>query len=389
MEQYLANQEISGGSLLVRKNGEVVYQNKWGFADLSTQKPIEYDSIYRMMSMTKCVTAIGILKLVEQGSINLDDPLSRFIPALQNMPVSCDSRYRFTEGMKMKDLLLKLVFFKMSKVRTEPSKRDITIRDMLSHSSGLEQGIVGLLAMTKDKHIRESLAKQAAHYAGYVLDFQPGTSTGYSPIAGFDMLARVIEIVSGLDIASYFQQEIFIPLEMLDTTFCPDDEQQNRLVSLYKRERGRLINVTGSKDDTDSVLRRGAGYFSGAGGLYSTLNDYENLANMLCNRGAFKGEQFLSPETVELMHAEAPTQHLEPEPGFVWGLGVKIRQDPNKGNSFATEGAYGWSGAFGTHFFISPKDNLDCVWLVNRSDLNGAGSYISNKVEELVFGLFT
>ena len=108
---------------------------------------------------------------------------------------------------------------------------------------------------------------------------------------------------------------------------------------------------------------------------------------MLCNGGSYNGHRLLKPETVALMHTEAPTALLEPEPGFAWGLGVKIRQDPARGGSFATEGTYGWSG-FGTHFFVSHKDKLDCVRMVNRSDLNSAGSYISNKVEEMVFGLF-
>lgn len=388
MERYISNQEIPGGALIVRKNGQIVFQNKWGFANIASRKPVEYDSVFRMMSMTKCVTAVGVMMLIEQGKLGLDDPISKYIPAFRNMRVASDKRYEFTQGMKMADILPKLLFFQMSKVKTVPAQREITIRDLLSHSSGLEQGIVGLLAMMKDKHPRETLAQQAEKYAAYALDFQPGTGTGYSPVASFDMLAYIIEIVSGRDAVEYFQNEIFEPLEMTSTTFWPDTEQRSRMVSVYKLIKGTLKDVTDTKEDMDGALHRGKGYISGSGGLFSTLTDYERFAWMLCNGGSYNGRRLLKPETVALMHTEAPAMHLEPEPGFVWGLGVKIRQDPACGGSPCTKGTYGWSGAFGTHFFVSPEDNLDCVWLVSRSDLNGAGSYISNKVEELVFGLF-
>ena len=119
-----------------------------------------------------------------------------------------------------------------------------------------------------------------------------------------------------------------------------------------------------------------------------TLDDYSNFGEMLLCKGNFRGVQILKPETVELMHTEAPKQHLEPEPGFVWGLGMKIRQDSKKANVPATEGTYGWSGAFGTHFFISPKDDLEVVFMMNRSDIGGSGSYISAKVEEMIFSIW-
>lgn len=388
MEHYIANQEIAGGALIVRKKDKIVFQNKWGFANIASRKPVEFDSIFRMMSMTKCVIAVGVMILIEKGKLDLDDPVSKFIPSFQNMRVANDKRYQFTEDMKMADVLRKLLFFQMRKVKTIPAQREITIRDLLSHSSGLEQGIVGLLAMTKDRGIRKTLALQAEKYANYALDFQPGTGTGYSPLASFDILTYIIEIVSGQEAAEFIQNEIFEPLEMKNTTFWPDAEQQTRLVSVYKRSKGKLKDVTNTKEDLDGMLHRGKGYISGSGGLFSTLTDYEHFVWMLCNGGSYNGIRLLKPETVVLMQKEAPAVHLEPEPGFVWGLGVKIRQDPTKYDSSVTEGTYGWSGAFGTHFFISPKDNLDCVWLVNRSDLNGAGSYISKKVEELVFGLF-
>ena len=388
IQSYVKNAELSGAALMVRKGGKVVYHNKWGWTDIADQTPITDASVFRMMSMTKPVTAVGILKLMEKGLLSLDDPITKFLPLFQNMQVSIDKRYEFRPGMNPLSLLPKMLFFRMGNVKTEPATRDITIRDLLSHSSGLAQGIVGLLAMRKDKSIKKSLAQQADVLSQYVLDFQPGTGTGYSPLAGFDMLTRILEVASGMDADAYFRKEIFDPLGMADSFFWPNDTQKQHIVKCYKRKKNRLVDVTGTKDDMYGILACEAGYIAGCGGLFSTLADYDRFAQMLANGGTLDGVTILKPETVELMHTEAPEKHMEPDPGQVWGLGVKIRQDPAKGNLPVTAGTYGWSGAFGTHFFISPKDDLSCVWMTNRTDLGGSGSYISAKIEELVFEEF-
>ncbi|MBP3478056.1 MAG: beta-lactamase family protein [Oscillospiraceae bacterium] len=385
IQGYVDNREISGGAMIVRKDGQIVYKNKWGWADLSTQTPIGDNSIFRMMSMTKPVTAVGILKLMEKGLLCLDDPVSKFLPQFSNMQVSCDKRYAYKPGMNMALLLLKLPFFRMEKVKTEPADREITIRDLLSHSSGLEQGIVGFMAMAKDKAKVKSLSEQMEKFSHWALGFQPGTDTGYSPRAGFDVLTQIIEIISGMDAASYFQKEIFEPLEMTDSFFWPDEVKSTHIVKAYKRKKNKLVDVTGTKDDMYGILACEEGYIAGCGGLFSTLSDYDHFVQMLSNGGIYNGIQLLKPETVRLMHTEAPKKHMEPDPGQVWGLGVKIRQDPAKGKLPVTAGTYGWSGAFGAHFFISPVDNLSCVWMTNRTDIGGSGSYISAKIEELVF----
>ena len=185
---YLNNQEIAGGALLVRRNGELVYENTWGWADIAAQRPIEEDAIYRMMSMTKPVTAAAVMQQVEQGKMGLDDPVSRWLPAFRSLRVVSDKRYEWHEGMNMLSLLPKLLFFRADGVKTVPAEREITIRDLLSHSSGLQQGIAGLLAYKKDTAVRESLETECEKYSRLFLDFQPGTGTSYSPLAGFDVL---------------------------------------------------------------------------------------------------------------------------------------------------------------------------------------------------------
>lgn len=244
-----------------------------------------------------------------------------------------------------------LLTFRMDKVKSKPAQREITIRDLLSHSSGLQQGLVGLLAMTKEIREYKTLREHVLHYTKHCLDFEPGTGTGYSPLAGFDILGYVVSVVSGRSLAEFIEEEICVPLHMKDTTFFLSEEQKPRLVDVYKRKNNQLIKVTGTKDDMAGFMHEKEICFEhGCGGLFSTLDDYANFGEMLLGNGNFRGGQLLKPETVELMHTEAPMQHLEPEPGFVWGLGMKIRQDPKKANVSATEGTYGWSGAFGTHF---------------------------------------
>ena len=381
-QRYIDSGELAGCSLVIRQRDKVMFQGKWGYADLARKTPLTEDSVFRLMSMTKCVIAAGVLQLMESGKIALDDPISKFLPEFAEMRAAADPRYEYHPGMGKLAILSKVLFFDPKKVKTETAKRPITIRDLLTHSCGLEQGVVGVIQMLRDKTPRTTLKQNAAHYAKQILGFQPGEGTGYSPIAAFDLLGYIIEIVSGKKLERYLQDEIFEPLQMKHTSFTAPKEG---LVRLYCRKGSRLVDVTGTKKDTDGFIRKRDGYASGSGGLYGTLEDYEHFAHMLLNNGEYSGKAVLRPETVRLMRTEGPKNHLEPDPGFVWGLGVKIRQNPSKTGNPCTPGTYGWSGAFGTHFFISPADELECVFMTNRSDLNGSGSYISKRLEELVF----
>lgn len=388
MEGYLNNCEISCAALRIMKNGQTVFENKWGYSSIEKKTPVEYDSIYRMMSMTKVITAVAVMICCERGLLYLDMSLSEYIPQFFGMKVCDDERYVYSPE-KLKKLPLMLLTFSMKKVKTKPAEREMTIRDLLSHSSGLQQGLAGLLAFYKENRHYGTLKDFVLHYSDHVLDFSPGEGTGYSPIAGFDILGYLVSLVSGMSLEDFIQKEICIPLSMKDTTFFPNDLQKVRIVEVYKRKKVKLVNVTGTKDDIYGVLhQKTITYEHGSGGIYSTLSDFTAFTAMLLNNGEYEGHRILSEESVVLMSTEAPKNHLEPEPGHVWGLGVKIRQDPIKGNTPATKGTYGWSGAFGTHFFISPKDNLLTVFVTNRSDLNGAGSYISRKVEEMVFEIY-
>ena len=389
IESWIRKKELSGGSLIIRISDKEVCHLNLGYSNIEKRIPISDNSIYRMASMSKLITAVGVLSLIEQGKLGLDDNVSKYIPEFANPQVVCDKRYVIKPHMNKLRILLTIATFRGKNVKTKPAQREITIRDLLSHSSGLEQGAVGLITSMKDKRINESLEQEIDKYAAYPLDFEPGTATGYSPVAGFDVLLRICEIVSGQNAVDYLRKTIFEPLRMTDTGFFLNEEQKTRLVRIYKKKGRSLLDVTGTKNDLIGKTHAGPNMTSGSGGIYSTIVDYDRFMHMLLNEGTLDGKQLLKPETVRLMHTEAAFNHLEGKPGWVWGLGVCIRQDPKKACINDTPGTYGWSGAFGTHCFISPADKLEMVWCTNRSDAGGASSPISHELERLVFEEYT
>ncbi len=389
MQRYITDGELAQAILLVRQGNRVVYRNKWGFSRLEDRTPVEYGSVFRMMSMSKVVTALCVLKLAEQGKLDLDDPVEKYLPAFRGQQVAVAGQYAFDLKRPIR-MLWYLLTFSMDRVKGEPQDRPFTVRDVLSHSSGLEQGMIGLLNLQKHKKMRlSSLDEDVEMYSRYLLDFQPGTDTSYSPLAGFNVLGYLVSEIAGESLESFMQREICSPLEMKDTSFFLSGSMRDRLVEVYRKGKKGLVNVTGTDEDLYGVMRMIPESFeAGAGGLYSTADDYEHLARMLLDKGVFNGRRLFSQETVEAMGRPGAYRHLEKDPGLEWGLGVKIRTDPEKAGSFATRGTYGWSGAFGTHFFVSPEDDLEAVFMTNRSDLDGAASPVSRKVEELVFSMW-
>lgn len=384
MEAYVRTREMVGGALIIRRDGEILLKNRWGSLDAEGKHPVIEDTIFRMASMSKPVTAVAVMKLVEQGQLGLDDELTKYIPTFQGLRVVADKRYEYSEE-NVKKIPWRLLTFRLKNVVTVPADRMITVRDLLSHSSGIEQGFVGLILMMRMKFKDDTLETRVQKYATHPLDFQPGTAASYSPLAGFDILARLVEIVSGKPFAEYIGDNIFTPLDMRDATYHPTPAQRTRIPRLYQFSKGKLKDVTGSKRDLDAIGHIGPKYTSGSAGLYATLEDYDRFVQMLANEGELDSVRILQPETVRRMHAEGAYEHLEFQPGLTWGLGMLIRQDPEKAHSFARQGAYGWSGHFGTHFFISLADHLSVVFAMNRADAGGADSYISKRLEEMVF----
>lgn len=386
MKYFIENQEMAGGELLIRKKGDVIFDHLWGFSDIQKEKPIERNSIYRLMSMSKLITATAVMQLVERGILELDAPVSRYLPEFGKPRVVTDDKWKFNEIDPVQVFQL-LPHFSWKDVQTVPATREPTIRDLLSHSSGLEQGVCGLLSMMKRPDDDADLEERVRKLARQPLDFVPGTETSYSPTAAYDLLGYLVQKFGGCKtFGEYLWKYIFLPLDMQDTTFHLSKEQKTRLVRLYERNNdGKLTDVTDTEKDLRGLLKEGSsGYEAGCGGLYGTVRDFDHFGQMIHSGGKWNQIRILKEETVEKMHKEAQKRHLEPFPGMTWGLGFCIRQNKDKGRFALSEGSYGWSGAFGTHFFIDPKEDLQCVFMTNRADAGGSGFSISRKIEELV-----
>jgi CubicO group peptidase (beta-lactamase class C family) len=244
---------------------------------------------------------------------------------------------------------------------TVPAQREITIKDLLTHVSGLGSGPMSTSDIDKvARKEGEKLADYIPRLGGTALEFQPGSRWSYSPGAGFETLGRVIEIVSGLPLDQFFQTRVFDPLGMKDITFWPTDAQMPRVATVYTRGPGGL---TATRPVNDTMSRNI--YFRGSGGLYSTAEGYIPLGIMLANGGALNGTRLLSRKSVEMLSAAHVAETLPGRPaGEGYGLSVRVVTNHAARGTLLSDGTYGWSGAQGTHFFVDPKEQLVGVLMV-------------------------
>lgn len=346
MQHYIDNGQIAGAVTLVARKGRVVHFQAHGLVDVESKKPMTTDTIFRMASSTKPVTAVAIMMLMEEGKVRLNDPVARFIPEFKDMKVAVTKPGE-------------------SEVELVPAKRAITIRDLLTHTSGLGSGGASSKEISKllrAKKPTDTLADFIPRLATVPLDFQPGTQWRYSGLAGMDVLGRVVEIASGLTFDQFLRQRLFDPLGMKDTFFALPEDRQTRLAPTYRRTAKGL--------EKSDLLRGlfGKAYFSGAGGLASTAEDYFRFAQMLVNGGRLNGERLLSPRTVELYSSnhvgDMFAGQLGRPPGIGFGFGVEVVQDAVKAGWRRSNGSYGWDGAFGTTFIVDPKEQMVAVLMV-------------------------
>lgn len=357
-DQMKAN-HITGANALIIKNGEVVYNKSFGYADLSTKRPLKSDDIFRIASQTKAVTSLAAMMLWEEGKFLLDEPVSKYIPAFKNSVV--------VDTFNPKD----------SSYTTKPANREITIRDLLRHTSGLAYPVPYLsedkmVAIYTKKHIRLGMGttdftnKQGVEaLAKLPLQHQPGEHFTYG--LSTDLLGYLVEIWSGQSLPDYFQQKIFQPLEMIDTYFTIPANKQNRLVKLHQpMPDGTIITVEHNIYDNayPDYPNRPSTFFSGGGGLSSTISDYAKLLTLFLNKGIYKGKRLLSPKTVALMLTnqlpEGVTASAVPHmtPDFAFGLGFALETDKNDYALPLSSGSFSWDGAFNTHYFADPKEQL-------------------------------
>ena len=348
MESYVADGTVSGAVTLIAKDGKVVHLGAVGTADIESKRPMTSDSIFRIASMTKPVTATALMILVDEQKVALDDPVSAYLPA-----------------------------FADAKTADGALDRPITVRDCLTHTAGLggAQIFSGSLESNTDE-----LAKRT-------LLFQPGTKWAYSP--GLNVIGRIIEVVSGQTYGKFVEQRIFEPLGMKDTTFYPTDEQWERVATVYKpgAEKGGLVPVT---TGWSTVIGREA-QPQPSGGLFSTAADLARFYQMVLNGGQLDGKRILSPEAVRQM-TSVQTDGIATgfTPGNGWGLGWCIVREPQGVSAMLSPGTFGHGGAFGTQGWVDPARKMIFVLLIQREGLpNADASTLRNDLQQLAVDSLT
>jgi CubicO group peptidase (beta-lactamase class C family) len=350
IEDHIAAKDLSGAVTLVSRNGKVVHFEAHGLADIESNRPMQTDTLFRMASMTKPLTAVSILMLMEQGKLLTSDPVSKYIAEFHNPKVAVWNLPNDPRGAGS---------------QLVPASREITIRDLLTHTSGLANGFEG----PAGDYVRRanlarggSLDERVRRVAGMPLNFQPGSQWEYSPGTGFDTLGRIVEIVSGMNLEQFFKTRIFAPLNMKDSFFTVPKDRQSELAVAYTKTDKGLTRPTTPAPATEPAGE----YFSGAGGMTSTAQDYLQFCRMLLNGGQLNGTRLLSRKTVELMTSDATPgldlrNYMNGEQvlkGYGFGLGVRVRRNTGENGWMGTPGDFGWAGALGTYFWIDPKEQL-------------------------------
>jgi CubicO group peptidase (beta-lactamase class C family) len=384
VQRHIDAKSFSGAVTLVARNGRIGHFEAHGLMDLESKKPMAKDGIFRIMSMTKPVVGVAILMMIEEGKVRLNDPVSRFIPSFKDLQVGVALPAAGGRGGAPAPAAPGAGGRGAPpRYYAVPAEREITVRDLLTHTSGLASGGVsngsaGPLAATPT----EKLADYIPRLGKSVLEFQPGTRWAYSAAAGFDVLAHIVEITSKMPFDQFAKQRIFDPLGMKDTGFAPQ-ETHARIVSLYSRGQDGELRKSNPPGFMNGI------YFSGGGGLYSTVEDYLQFGMMLVNGGQHDGKRLLAPRTVEMMGTIAAPDPLPGRPrGESYGLSVRVVNDPMARNSFLSEGSFGWSGAFGTHFWVDRKQNLVAVVMTQTSNQEFLRDF-ENMVMQAVVGAGT
>lgn len=341
MHNFVERGDLAGTLTVLARHGQVVHCATSGLMDIESRRPLQADGIFRIFSMTKPITVTAILMLMEEGRLLLDDPITDWMPKFAEMRV-----FVGTDGHSLE---------------TTARQRPITIRHLLTHSAGLSYGFetnhpVDKLYQRAGLFESRSSADFIEKLSRLPLVSQPGQRFWYS--LAHDVLGCLIELISGQSLDLFFSERIFKPLEMGDTDFWIAPEKLNRLVTIYAPRKGGGLKPAEEPEFNRSVRPL---VFSGGGGLLSTAADYLNFAQMLLNRGEFKGQRLLGRKTFELLttpHLPFPPGEIAADLGFSMGLGLGVLTDLSQANRRGSLGSFGWGGAAGTRFWVDPQEDM-------------------------------
>jgi CubicO group peptidase (beta-lactamase class C family) len=360
MQGYVDQGKLAGLITAVARHGEVAHFECFGMMDIEAAKPMRPDTIFRIYSMTKPITCAAFMMLLEEGGVLLHDPVSRFIPDFADLKVFVE---RTEAGITYTDTV-----------------REITVRDLLTHTSGLGYGLFED-SPVEDLYraeqffqlvLQPTLPEMIHKLAGLPLAHQPGTCWRYS--MAHDVIGYLVELIAEMPFDEFLQVRLLGPLGMRDTGFFVPREKHDRLSAAYQRaDAGELAPLD---PPASSPFSNPDNTPSGGGGLVSTTGDYLRFAQMMLNRGELDGVRLLSRKTVELMTMNHLAEGLLPyrlgtelRPGMGYGLGLGVRMDVAQSGLLGSRGAYSWGGAAGTYFWVDPKEAL--IGLLLRQLANG------------------
>ena len=358
IQQYIDSNWIAGAIAIVAQNGNIVYHKAIGYDDQEKNKPLQKDAIFRIASQTKAITSVGVMILYEQGKFLLDDPISKYIPQFKK-PVVLD---KFNK--------------EDSSYTTIPAKREITIRDLLTHTSGIgyaqigsetmnaiyyKAGVVGGIGL-KGGLLADNIKKLAT----LPLVHQPGERFTYG--LNTDVLGYLIEVVSGQSFDQFLRKNIFEPIGMKDTYFYIPKEKQSRLAMLHSDDDTKHVSNTPEVISVNGTFYRdypnleGGSFYSGGGGLVSTAYDYAVFMQMMLNKGEYNGKRILSPHSVTMMTTNQLPESLQ----IPFGLGFQIVTENAAAKSIASPGSFSWGGMFASSYWIDPKEKIVAQFVLQQ-----------------------
>ncbi len=368
LNELVKQDKLPGMVALFTRNGQIVYQKAFGYADVQTKKLMKTDDIFRIASMTKAITSTAVMMLYEEGKFSLDDPISKFIPEFKNPKV------------------LKSFKFADTTYTTEPAKSEITIRHLLTHTSGLGYGVIdgeeSFKAIYKKAGITDLYTTQNVRISDNIkklaklpLHFSPGEKFSYSE--GLDVLGYFIEIISGMSFDEYLRTHLFEPLGMNDTYFYLPDTKKDRLVYVQKPDSvQKWVRFPVTFYDPNYPISGAKTFFSGGAGLSSTAKDYATFLQMLLNGGAMNGKRFLSRTTVDLLTATNQTGELfgGPKGDAFFSLGFAVVNQNGSAKGVGSLGRFNWGGYFNTNYWADPKEKIVMVLMKQTQAASDGGS---------------
>ena len=337
---------IPGAVTMIIHNGQVVHQGALGYKNVATKTPMTTDDLFYIQSMTKPIISVAFMMLYEEGYFKLNDPVSKYLPEFKNLRVarsSYDDAYAPTDSLKSQ----------------------ITMTQLLSHSGGLTHGLNQNPVQNRFRNAYfnpgfKTIQERVAVITKFPLVAQPGTEWNYR--AGPDVLCVLIEKFTGMSVNEFLKARIFDPLEMKHTGYNVPKEEQSKIVSVHTKSKNGTLSLATMQPPFENVT-----VWSGVNGLFSSVSDYATFCQMLLAGGTYKGKQYLSRKTIELMTSNHTGDFYPELPGTGWGLGFAVVTDGPATKTPASKGLFFWGGANNTHFFIDPKEKLIGLFMTQES----------------------